>query len=138
MRVDKGEWADPADPERDMREGFLEVIDRLCGRAVHVAVATHDAPLAHEAVERLRAAGTPCGLELLYGLPMRASLRQAIALGLDVRVYVPYGHAYTPYALGQLRRRPRTALWIARDLAAGAVEALPGVGGLASGGPVRA
>lgn len=138
VRVVKGEWADPADPDRDMREGFLEVIDRLAGRAVHVAVATHDVPLAHEAVERLRAAGTPCGLELLYGLPMRASLRQAFALGLDVRVYVPYGHAYTPYALGQLRRRPRTALWIARDLAAGAVEALPGVGALASAGSVRA
>ena len=50
VRVVKGEWPDPADPHRDMRAGYLELIDKLAGRARHVSVATHDPRLAAEAV----------------------------------------------------------------------------------------
>jgi proline dehydrogenase len=116
VRVVKGQWADPADPERDLRSGYLEVIDRLAGQARHVAVASHDAPLAGEAIRRLQAAGTPCCLELLFGLPLRASLEAAQSLGAAVRVYVPYGAAYLPYALGKLRHNPRMAWWLLKDL----------------------
>jgi proline dehydrogenase len=116
VRVVKGQWADPADPAREMCTGYLEVIDRLAGQARHVAVASHDAPLASEAIRRLQAAGTPCCLELLYGLPLRASLEAAASLGAAVRVYVPYGAAYLPYALGKLRHNPRMAWWLLRDL----------------------
>lgn len=116
VRVVKGQWADPADPDRDLRAGYLEVIDQLAGRAASVAVATHDIPLAIEAIRRLEAAGTPCTWELLHGLPMRAALRQAAEHNLPVRVYVPYGAAYLPYALGKLRQNPRIAWWLLRDL----------------------
>ncbi|MCP5167001.1 MAG: GNAT family N-acetyltransferase [Pseudomonadales bacterium] len=116
VRVVKGEWPDPADPHRDMRAGYLELIDKLAGRARHVSVATHDPRLAAEAVAKLRAAGTPCNLELLYGLPRRASIAQARKLGLDVRMYIPYGEAYRPYALSQVRRKPWILWWLARDL----------------------
>jgi CelD/BcsL family acetyltransferase involved in cellulose biosynthesis len=116
VRVVKGEWPDPADPDRDMRAGYLQLIDKLAGRARHVSVATHDPRLAAEAVAKLRAAGTPCNLELLYGLPMRASIAQARKLGLDIRVYIPYGAAYRPYALSQVRRKPWILGWLVRDL----------------------
>jgi proline dehydrogenase len=116
-RVVKGQWADPGDPDADRRAGFLRVVDALAGRTREVAVASHDVPLAAEACRRLRIAGTPCVLELLHGLPMRASLRQARELGLSVRVYVPYGTAYLPYALGALRREPGKLAWLARDVA---------------------
>ena len=66
--------ARPADPNRDMGAGFLEVIDQLAGRASHVAVASHNVPLAAEAIQRLRAAGQSFELELLFGLPMTQSL----------------------------------------------------------------
>ena len=118
VRVVKGEWTDPAAPDRDPREGYLAIIDRLCGATSHVAVASHDPQLVEAALRRLLAAGTPCGLELLYGLPTRRPVEVARALGVPVRVYVPYGHAYMPYALSQLHRRPRMALWLARDLGA--------------------
>jgi CelD/BcsL family acetyltransferase involved in cellulose biosynthesis len=121
VRVVRGEWPDPDDPQRDMRAGYLEVIDELAGRARHVSVATHDPVLAAEAVGRLRAAGTPCDLELLHGLPVRASIRQARELGLGIRIYVPYGEAYMPYALSQVRRKPRILWWLAKDLVASAV-----------------
>ena len=118
VRVVKGEWPDPADPRRDMAAGFLEVIDRLAGRARHVAVASHNVPLAAEAIARLRDAGTSCELELLFGLPMTQSLAWARANDVGVRVYIPYGPGYIPHAINQLRRNPRIAWWIIKDLMA--------------------
>jgi len=116
VRVVKGQWADPADPDRDLKSGFLEVIDQLAGRAATVAVASHDIPLALEAIRRLEAAGTPCTWELLYGLPMRTAIREAAERDIPVRIYVPYGAAYMPYALGKLRQNPRIAWWLLRDM----------------------
>jgi proline dehydrogenase len=118
VRVVKGQWADPEDPNRDAGVGYLEVINQLAGRARRVAVATHDVALAAEAVRRLRAARTPCELELLYGLPMRQSIKQARELGVGVRIYVPYGETYLPYALSQVRRRPRVLWWLVKDAVA--------------------
>jgi proline dehydrogenase len=115
VRVVKGEWADPAHPCIDLRAGFLEVIDRLAGRARHVGVATHDAELAREAVRRLQAAGTSCELEQLFGLPLKASIEVAQEMNAPVRLYVPYGNAWVPYCLSQIRKRPRILWWVAQD-----------------------
>lgn len=116
VRLVKGEWPDPEDPDCDMRAGFMEVVDRLAGRAAHVSVATHDAGLAREAVGRLAASGTPHDLELLIGLPFDASVAVARSAGVPVRVYVPYGHASLRYGLQFLRRNPRRVWWLVRDL----------------------
>ena len=116
VRVVKGQWSDPADPARDLRGGYLELIDALAGRAASVDVATHDVPLALEAIGRLETAGTPSTWELLYGLPMRAALRLANERNIATRVYVPYGEAYLPYALGKLRHEPRIAWWLLKDM----------------------
>lgn len=119
VRVVKGMWEGPDD--RDPRTGFLSVVDRLAGRARLVSVASHDRPLAREALARLRAAGTPCELEQLYGLPRAPA---------PARVYIAYGTAWLPYAISRVRPRPRTFWWFARDLAisraASAVGVLPG------------
>lgn len=115
VRVVKGQWADPQNPNLDARAGFLAVIERLTGRATHVAVATHDPFLACEAVQQLRAAGTPCEIELLYGLPRKAMLKVARGLNVPVRLYVPYGEAWLPYRLSQVRKNPRVLWWVMRD-----------------------
>jgi proline dehydrogenase len=114
-RVVKGQWADPESPEIDLRDGFLSVVDRLAGRVPHVAIASHDVPLVGEAIRRLRASGTTCELELLYGLPERASLALAGREGIRSRFYVPYGRAYLPYCLAHARRQPRMLWWLMRD-----------------------
>ncbi|HYK81564.1 MAG TPA: hypothetical protein VEU55_00345 [Gemmatimonadales bacterium] len=115
VRVVKGQWADPAVPEGAIRAAFLALVDRLAGRARQVAVATHDPALIRPALEALRRAATPCELELLFGLPARAPLRLARASGVPVRFYVPYGKAWLPYSLSQLRRHPRVVWWTMRD-----------------------
>jgi proline dehydrogenase len=124
VRVVKGEWADPDHPDIDLRAGFLEVIDRLAGRARHVGVATHDAELAREAVRRLQAAGTSCELEQLFGLPLKATIQVAREMNAPVRLYVPYGNAWVPYCLSQIRKRPRILWWIAQDAIFGRARSL--------------
>jgi proline dehydrogenase len=99
-----------------MREGFLAVIDRLAGRASHVAVATHDAPLARESLARLRKKNTPCELELLYGLPLKPARRAAQETGVSVRMYLPYGHGWVPYCISQVYEHPRILWWVLKDL----------------------
>jgi proline dehydrogenase len=116
VRVVKGEWKGLGNDERDPREGFLEVIERLAGRATHVAVATHNPTIARLSLRRLKDAGTPCELELLYGLPQQPLLRIARAYGVRARMYVPYGHARLPYRLTQAVRNPRIIGWFLHDL----------------------
>jgi proline dehydrogenase len=118
VRVVKGEWSDPADPQPDLHAGFLKVIERLAGRARHVAVAGHDVPLAAEAIVRLRAAGTSCELELLYSRPMTNSLRWARENGVGVRIYIPFGKGFIPQAIWVLRRNPQLAWSMIKDVVA--------------------
>jgi proline dehydrogenase len=100
----------------DMRAGFLKVIDAVRGRAGRVAVASHDVPLAREALLRLMDAGTSCELELLHGLPRREAARMARQLDVPIRVYVPQGKAWLPYVLKQAKKNPWVLTWFARDL----------------------
>jgi proline dehydrogenase len=106
VRVVKGQFK--GEDDRDPRAGVLSVVERLAGRARHVAIASHDHQLAAEALHRLRLAGTPCALEQLYGIPLAPP---------PARVYVPYGHAFLPYAMAQVRGNPRILWWLARDAA---------------------
>ena len=124
VRVVKGQWADVAKPGIDMREGFLNVIDAIAGRAQCVAVATHDVPLAEKSLERLLSAGTKCEMELLYGLPRNASINLARKLNVPVRFYVPQGTAWLPYAIKHARNNPRVLAWFAYDLIRGCTARL--------------
>lgn len=118
VRVVKGQWAeDPRHDGIDPREGFLAVVERLAGRARHVGVASHDPAVVRRALTRLVSAGTPCELELLYGLPAAHVVPIAREMRVPVRVYVPYGRGWLPYCLRQLGRHPHIAWWLLRDLA---------------------
>ncbi len=118
-RVVKGEWPDPEAPARDRRQGFLEVVDSLAGRAPEVAIATHDPWLARESLSRLRAAGTRCEFELLYGLPNREVLAVARAFSIPVRTYIPFGIAWRPYAMSKAADNPHMLWWVVRDFTRG-------------------
>ncbi len=126
IRVVKGQWPDPADRGRDLREGFLAVIDRLCAGAHHVAVATHDGALAREAFAHLQAAGVSHELEVLLGYPAVPLLAWAKTSGIKTRVYVPYGPGFVPNAIAVLRRNPRLLVTVGKERATAAVQRVAG------------
>jgi CelD/BcsL family acetyltransferase involved in cellulose biosynthesis len=108
VRVVKGQWPDPDFEAANERERFLQIVDAAAG-APQVAIATHDRTLATAALAQAPGAEH----ERMLGLPWR---------GADLprtRIYVPFGHAYLPYAPGRARSSPRVALWVTRDLIRG-------------------
>ena len=111
----KGEWADPLCDAADGDAAYLRLIDALAGRAAPVAVATHKPALAAAALDRLLAAGTPCELEQLRGLPGRRTLVAARTRGVGTRLYVPLGPGWWPYAIDKALARPHLPLWYLRD-----------------------
>lgn len=115
LRIVKGQLADPTQPLLDEGVGFSALIQRIAGKARFVSVGTHDIGLARSALNRLKAAGTPAELELMQGLPRQGALLVARDLGARVRTYVPFGQAWTPYALTQAARNPRVVWWALRD-----------------------
>jgi len=114
-RVVKGQWSDPGYPDIDPRSGFVAVVKQLAGKVPLVRVATHDPVLIRESAELLRKSDTACELELLYGLPAMKAVTIARDIGLPVRVYVPYGYAWIPYALNNLKRNPKALWWLFKD-----------------------
>jgi proline dehydrogenase len=118
VRVVKGQWADP-NHALEPRRGFMGVIDCLAGRATHVSVATHDPGLAEEALSTLAARGTSSELELLLGLPVHGACEVARRLKVPVRVYIPYGTAWLPYALSAARKNVSVLGWVLKDMVRG-------------------
>lgn len=123
VRVVKGQGGDPDHPKLDPRASYLDLVDRLAGRAAFVGVATHDRRVAEGALQRLAAAGTACGLEQMRSLPRLDFVAER--LHVPVRVYVAFGHAGLPYAIGQCVRRPAIVGWILRDLVQRHAPAMP-------------
>jgi proline dehydrogenase len=119
VRVVKGQWAHTALGSVDPADGFLRVVDRLCGHGDGVAVATHHVKLLAESLKRLTGTGTPCTAELFFGLPFRGPAGCARQLGVPIRVYVPYGHGGAPYGVSDLAGNPAAAWWLMQDLLLG-------------------
>ncbi|MBY0421094.1 MAG: hypothetical protein K2Q06_02240, partial [Parvularculaceae bacterium] len=118
VRIVKGQWADPDDPNGDLREGFLDTVDRAAGLGLFVGVATHDAPLAAEAMRRLSNKGSQFEQELVFPLPFAAARAAAAPFIVPSRLYIPFGEAWLPYSVSRVARDPRILFWLARDLIA--------------------
>ena len=110
VRIVKGEWPDAPGLDRDLRQGFLELVDRAADLGLRNAVATHDVELAEQSLRRLAAEGAPAELEFIFGNQSNALIALADAQEVTARAYVPYGRGFAPSALKALRRNPRIAL----------------------------
>lgn len=115
LRIVKGEWADPQWGAEDIAANYMRLIALLAGRRAPVAVATHDPGLAQQALSLLLDAGTPCELEQLRGLPRRRTMAVAERLSVPVRLYIPFGPGWWPYALDKALDRPYLLSWMIRD-----------------------
>ncbi len=116
LRLVKGEWADPDSDSADLRLACLALAGLLAGRHAPVIIASHDPALVAPALDLLIAAGTPCVLEQLRGLPRRRTMALAEARGVPVRIYHPTGPGWWPYAIDKALARPYLPGWWWRDL----------------------
>lgn len=119
VRVVKGQWPDPHEGAIDPVKGYLKVIEALAGRATHVAVASHNPTIVESALRTLQDRGTWCELELLYGFPLQHVLSIAKRMGVNVRIYIPYGYGWLPYSFAQATRNPRILWWLVKDMMQG-------------------
>ncbi|MBI3110172.1 MAG: hypothetical protein HYZ01_01255 [Ignavibacteriales bacterium] len=115
LRIVKGQWPDPSAPGIDADENFRSLVDLTAGRCANVSIASHDRPLVHESILKLKRTKTRCEVEQMFSLPV--TIRQ-LALDLDVplRIYVPFGSPYLPYNVSMFRTRPAIVSWVVRDL----------------------
>ena len=116
VRVVKGQWADDTGNDDLSDERYFELVRLMCGKVRSVSVATHNQRLAKKCLSVLKASGTPAELEQLYGLPLGAA-SFAEAEAIPVRIYVPYGFGYLPYAISKMMSQPRILWWLVRDFA---------------------
>lgn len=119
IRLVKGEWADPAGDVPDVAAAYLDLAASLAGRRAAVAVATHDPALAEASLRLLKAAGTPCELEQLRGLPRRRTMAIAHRMQVPVRLYYAFGPGWWPYAADKALARPYLPIWAIKDLLGG-------------------
>ena len=118
VRAVKGQFPDPNKPDPNLGACFLDLIDVLAGRAAKVAVATHDVALARKSLIVLQKSGTPCELEQLFGLPICGDT-VAKPLNIKMRLYIPYGYAYLPYAISEAKKHPVILARVLKDLVIG-------------------
>lgn len=116
VRVVKGGWPDPDEPNMDLRAGYLKVVDALAGQVREVGVATHDDWLIEEVFNKLQASHTSICQELLFGLPMRTAHKFGFDASVPLRIYVPYGSAWFPYSVSKALTDPRKLKMFAKDM----------------------
>jgi proline dehydrogenase len=117
VRVCQGQWP-CTERERPPAVAHRELIERLAGRAPHVAVASHNVPIATASMEHLLEKRTDVSLEQLYGFPLHLT-RYAASRGVRTRIYLGYGKAMLPYGFAMVKQRPVIAWWMLRDLLRG-------------------
>jgi proline dehydrogenase len=117
VRLVKGQWGETTGADRPPAAGMVALAGALHGHDRTVRVATHDPALAAAVVAQLRPSPTPVEIELLLGLPLRATAAVARSLGVPVRLYVPFGAADVPYDASEARTSPSVALRLVRDAA---------------------
>lgn len=111
VRLVKGEFR-AVGPSEEMNpaSGFLALVDGLAGRVPEIALATHDARLARQAIDRCQGSGSALLLELLFGMPAGEMISLSRETGVPIGFYVPYGDTLLVYGIRYLLTNPRKLL----------------------------
>ncbi|HET6202108.1 MAG TPA: proline dehydrogenase family protein [Planctomycetota bacterium] len=122
LRLCKGIYREPPGIALQAREeinrNFLRVLEELLRGGATVGCATHDEPLADEALAMVARLGVPKErFECQMLLGVAEALRDRLARGdRRVRIYIPYGSQWYAYSIRRLRENPRIARYVMRAL----------------------
>jgi proline dehydrogenase len=122
VRLCKGAYREPESVARqemdDIRASFCTYARLLLEKGNYPAIATHDEGLIRDALSFTREAKIPPShfeFQMLYGIrPKRWD--ELVALGQNVRIYVPYGTHWLPYFSRRLRERKENVFFVLRSL----------------------
>jgi len=124
IRICKGIYREPAAiafrSRKEVRDSYIETAGILMGGSdTYVAFATHDRYLIRRVVDLVDHLGFPherCEFQVLLGVPMGNTLKELQDRGFKVRVYVPYGEEWYPYATRRLKENPRIATYVLKHM----------------------
>lgn len=120
VRICKGIYVEPPAVALqgfdEVRAAWVAALEQLLAMGAYPAIATHDAYLVDQAVQRVEAAGLgPDGYEFQMLLGVRPGLGDdLVRRGHPVRVYVPFGSRWYEYSVRRLRENPALARSVAR------------------------
>ncbi len=137
VRLCKGIYREPRTiafrGREEVRSSFLQAAEVLLGApGTHVAFATHDRLLIGRCLDLAARMDVPADryeFQALLGVPVEDVLDGLVSRGIRVRVYVPFGEEWFPYASRRLRENPRIASYVLRQMFKPATRAHPRSGG---------
>jgi proline dehydrogenase len=121
-RVVKGAYKEPPEvafeDRKDVARNFSEIMKKLLASKTRPAIATHDMKLIGEAKRFAIENGIEkkdFEFQMLLGIK-RTAQRELAREGYNMRVYVPYGKNWLPYALRRLRERKANIWFVIKNI----------------------
>lgn len=123
VRLCKGAYLEPPDiafpNKKDVDANYARLARLLLLNGVDPAFATHDERMVRHVLDT--ASGQQISFkrfefQMLYGVRRRLQ-RKLAAMGLRLRLYVPYGGAWYPYFMRRLAERPANVMFLLKNLA---------------------
>jgi proline dehydrogenase len=122
VRLCKGAYREPPSlafaDKAEVDRNYERLMDLLLAAGTYTGFATHDERLIARVERRARELGTPrerFEIQMLYGI--RGDLHGQIrAMGLALRLLVPYGEEWYGYFMRRLAERPANLLFLLKNL----------------------
>lgn len=92
-----------------MKRELLDLAELMWKNGQHVALATHEEWVIHEALERakrIKKPDTELEVQMLLGVPRKHLQRELVERGIKLRLYVPYGQKWHAYSMRRLEHNP--------------------------------
>ncbi|MEN8040128.1 MAG: proline dehydrogenase family protein [Actinomycetota bacterium] len=122
IRLCKGAYAEPADVAfqgGEVDESFDDLGHVLMeSSGAKPAIASHDDVRLAKVLAAAKDRMEPWEFQMLYGV-RRDRQAELVAMGHEMRIYVPYGEAWYPYLTRRLAERPANLIFFARALISG-------------------
>ena len=113
VRLCIGIYREPAEmalqDKSDMKKHLLELLEVLWRNGQHVGIASHEEWVIRESLAlaaRMHKPLEEVEVQMLLGVPRAELQRELIALGVRVRLYVPYGKQWHAYSMRRLENNP--------------------------------
>lgn len=124
IRLCKGIYVERPDVafqgRQEIRDRFLRAARILmAGEGTYIGFATHDRALVQSLVGLVGKEGFPRDrfeFQVLLGVPVEDMVDDLVQRGFKVRVYVPFGEEWYPYATRRLKENPKLAAYVLRNL----------------------